>query len=227
MPRAFQYRPKFVDIRVRPPKKGDEEADAQPDVHELKPGERRCEHPGCLAVATARAPKSREQLNDFYHFCQPHAAEYNRGWDFFAGMSEGEQEAFRDAASTGHRPTWQFKASRMSREAAAFAAKFGSGAANKGAGAYADAFGMFGAGAAGAAAPPRADAERRTLGRLEARALAELDLDADADRGLIRTRYLDLVKRFHPDSNGGDRSTEAKLQRVIRAYKTLQAAKLA
>src|SRR4051812_40338218 len=49
---AFQYRPKFVDIRVRPPREGEE------DVHALKPGERRCQHPDCLAVATAKAPKS-------------------------------------------------------------------------------------------------------------------------------------------------------------------------
>ena len=222
MATAFQYRPKFVDIRVRPPKEG--EPDAPPDVHELKPGERRCEHPGCLAAASTRAPKSRERIDEHYWFCQPHAAEYNRSWNFFAGMSPGEQEAFRDDALTGHRPTWQFKASRLSREAAAFAAKFGSGAAGKGAGAYADAFGMFGGAGAGPRAQPQA---RRSLGRLESRALAELDLDDAADRTTIRTRYLDLVKRFHPDSNGGDRSTEAKLQRVIRAYKTLQAAKLA
>lgn len=222
MARAFQYKPKFVDIRVRPPKPGEDEA-AQPDVFDLKPGQVRCEHEGCLAVATARAPKSRTVLNEFYQFCQPHAAEYNKSWNFFAGMSEEEQTQYRADAATGHRPTWTFKASRLSREAASFAAKFGSGAAGKGAGAYADAFGMFGG---PNAARPKAPAGR-TLGRLESRALAELDLEMDADRAAIRTRYLDLVKRFHPDSNGGDRSTETKLQRVIRAYKTLVAAKLA
>ncbi len=223
MPRAFPYKPKFVDIRVRPPKPGEDEP-VEADVHTLKPGERRCEHPGCLSVATARAPKSRAATNEFYHFCQPHAAEYNKSWNFFAGMSDAEQAAYREDAATGHRPTWTFKASRMSREAAAFAAKFGSGAQGKGAGAYADAFGMFGGpNATAGASSPRA----RTLGRIESRALAELDLEMDADRATIRARYLDLVKRFHPDSNGGDRSTETKLQRVIRAYKTLQAAKLA
>ena len=114
----------------------------------------------------------------------------------------------------------------MSREAAAFAARFGSGAAGKGAGAYADAFGMFGAGASGQSQRSAAPAGR-TLGRLESRALAELDLEAGSDGALIRARYTELVKRFHPDSNGGDRATEDKLQRVIRAYKTLRAAKLA
>ena len=61
MPPAFQYKPKFVDIRVRPPKAG--EAEAERDVHALRPGERACDHPGCLRRAEARAPKSRAAQN--------------------------------------------------------------------------------------------------------------------------------------------------------------------
>lgn len=219
---AFPYKPKFVDIRVRPPA-----PDAEPEAApRLKPGERICEHVDCRRPATARAPKSRDQMNDHYWFCAVHAAEYNKAWNFFEGMTEAQQAQFREDAHTGHRPTWEFKASRMSREAAAFANKFGSGAAGKGAGAYADAFGMFGAGASGQAQPSAVPAGRQ-LGKLESRALAELDLEPNSDGPAIRARYLELVKRFHPDSNGGDRTTEDKLQRVIRAYKTLRAAKLA
>jgi len=89
---AFQYRPKFVDIRVRPPSEDEAQARAaEEDVNALKPGERACDHPGCRRAAEARAPKSREMLNEHYWFCQPHAADYNRNWDFFAGMSEGEE----------------------------------------------------------------------------------------------------------------------------------------
>ena len=85
-------------------------------------------------------------------------------------------------------------------------------------------FGVFsdGSTAAGRAAPVAA----RQMGKLEARAMQELDLEQGADSAAIRAKYLDLVKRFHPDTNGGDRSTEVKLQRVIKAYKTLQKAKL-
>ena len=70
MTTAFQYRPRFVDIRVRPPPRG-----ADPDAPEtgLKPGERACDHPGCKAPGVARAPKSREMLEEHYWFCQPHA----------------------------------------------------------------------------------------------------------------------------------------------------------
>jgi hypothetical protein len=120
---AFQYRPKFVDIRVRPPVDG-EEARAE-DVHALKDGEVRCDHPGCLRAATAKAPKSRDMLHEHYHFCQPHAAEYNKQWDFFAGMSEDQIRAHQEARATGERPTWSFKASNRSRAAAAAAARDG------------------------------------------------------------------------------------------------------
>jgi len=212
MSSAFQYRPRFVDIRVRPPKP-EEEAQAA-DVNALKPGERACDHAGCRAPATARSPKSRDLPGEHYWFCQPHAAEYNRNWNFFAGMSEGEIRARQtEEFFTGGRPTWSVKAGPRNREAAAARGHFG------------DPFGLFGAAQARAEADRAAQEQR--LGKLERMALADLDLDATANAAKIRARYTELVKRCHPDANGGDRSAEHKLQRVIRAYKTLQKAKLA
>lgn len=213
---AFKYKPKFVDIRIRPPKP---EEDVPPRVDDLKPGEVRCDWPDCKKAGVAKAPKSREALNEHYLFCAPHAGEYNRNWNFFEGMTEAQMAAAHEARLTGDRPTWQFKASRFSREAAAFAAKFGSGTPNKGAGAYQDPFGVFRRRTAEAA-------PARRIGRIASRALAELDLDENAEGPAIRARYTELVKLCHPDANGGDRSAEHRLQRVLRAYKALQAAKL-
>ena len=216
MPGAFQYKPKFVDIRVRPPKPG-EEAQAD-DVYALKPGERRCDHPGCSMPASARAPMSRDMMNEHYWFCQPHAAEYTRNWNFFAGMSEGEIRARQEEEqTTGGRPTWDFKASRNSRESAAFASNFA-----RGKGGYRDPFNMFGHG--GASGPGPVAQPSRRLGKIERNALADLDLDENAEGPAIRARYTELVKRCHPDANGGDRSAEHKLQRVIKAYQALRKA---
>jgi hypothetical protein len=211
MTSAFQYRPRFVDIRVKPPKAGAEtRAD---DPNGLKPGDRQCDHQGCRAAAATRAPKSRDMPNDHYWFCSVHAAEYNRNWNFFAGMSEGEVEArMQDDQVTGGRPTWSFKSGARNREAAASR------------GAFHDAHGVFGVGVTAEDAARAAWNSR--LGKLERAALADLDLDPGVDGPAIRVRYLELVKRCHPDSNGGDRSAEHKLQRVIKAYKTLQKAKL-
>jgi DnaJ-domain-containing protein 1 len=208
MPARFQYRPRFVDIRVRPPAPDG----ADEDVIALKSGERPCDHPECRLPGSTRAPKSREMLGDHYWFCQAHAAEYNRSWNFFAGLSEDEvRQRITDDMTTGGRPTWPFKASSQSREASGTR------------GGFADPFGLFG-GAGRARAP---SAQERGLGRLERQALADLDLEPGAERPAIRARYAELVKRCHPDANGGDRSAEHKLQRVIRAYKTLRKAKLA
>jgi hypothetical protein len=209
MSHGFQYRPKFVDIRVRPPREEEE------DVHALKDGERRCDHPDCLMAATAKAPKSRERMNEHYWFCQAHAAEYNRTWDFFAGMSQSEIERRRAEAAVGDQPTWQFRASKFSREAASFAAGAGRS--------FTDPFGIFRANRR--RGEPEPQSERR-LGRLERIALADLDLPEAATGKQIRSRYAELIKRCHPDSNGGDRSAEHKLQRVLKAYKVLRQAKL-
>lgn len=214
MPAAFQYKPKFVDIRVRPPVEG--EAERAKDVHALKPGERVCDHPDCLKVATARAPKARDMLSEHYWFCMAHAAEYNRSWNFFAGLSDAEvRRRQQDELMTGGRPTWDLKASRMSREAAAFAGKLGTAQG------YRDPFNVFGGGGPSAR---KVQPEGRKLGKIERNALADLDLDAEADATKIRTRYTELVRRLHPDANGGDRAGEQRLQRVIKAYQSLRKA---
>ena len=102
----------------------------------------------------------------------------------------------------------------MSREAAAFSAKF-----RKGEG-YRDPFNLFGKNGG----KPTPEPEPRHMGKIERNALADLDLDAHADGPKIRTRYTELVRRLHPDANNGDRSGENRLQRVIRSYQSLRKA---
>ncbi|HEY2708031.1 MAG TPA: J domain-containing protein [Caulobacteraceae bacterium] len=214
MTTAFQYRPRFVDIRVKPPKPGPDTT--AEEAVQLQPGERLCDHQGCRLAGVARAPKSRDMLNEHYWFCQPHAAEYNRTWNFFAGMTDQQiRDRQTEESFTGGRPTWQFQAGRGSREAAAAASK----------GFFRDAFGIFGRNQQQQAAADQAAFDKQ-LGRLERNALTDLDLDATADGPTIRRRYTELLKRCHPDVNGGDRSAEHKLQRVIKAFRTLQKAKL-
>jgi hypothetical protein len=212
----FKYKPRFMDMRIRPPKEGEIEGGRRPedDVLSLKPGEKPCEWPDCHKAAKARAPKSRERMNDYYNFCQPHAAEYNKNWNFFEGMSEGEAKGHREAIITGGRPTWAFRASRLSREAANFAAKGTTGPQ------VYDAHSVFGGGARPTETAPQKAV--KVYGKIERMAFADLDLDVGADAETIKKRYTELLKRCHPDNNGGDRSAEDKLQRVIKAYKVLK-----
>lgn len=67
-------------------------------------------------------------------------------------------------------------------------------------------------------------AENNRFTPAEQRAMTTLDLQPDADRTALRRRYTELVRRFHPDHNGGDRSFEGRLQDVVAAYQLLRKA---
>jgi len=69
-------------------------------------GPRRCDWPGCAAEGAHRAPHSPQELDRHYWFCREHARAYNAQWDFFAGMTRDEIEAFQHDNATWHRPTW-------------------------------------------------------------------------------------------------------------------------
>jgi hypothetical protein len=106
-------------------------------------------------------------MHEHYWFCQAHAAEYNKSWNFFSGMTDDQVAAAQAARQTGERPTWSFKASNRSREAAA-AAKNPQG--------WGDSFSLFGFSRSDFVSPQRPDG--RSLGKMERGALADLDLPA-------------------------------------------------
>lgn len=77
-------------------------------------------------------------------------------------------------------------------------------------------------GARFARAADRQRKDGRELSENDRKAMHVLGLDQDADRRALRTRYAELVRRYHPDRNGGDRSHEKALQDVISAYTRLK-----
>jgi DnaJ-domain-containing protein 1 len=193
-----QYTPRFgKDMRIKP------DAPVQP-VKTV----RACDSSGCKAEGAFRVPRARDKLNEHHWFCLEHARAHNERWDYFSGMSEAEIEAFRIDAVTGHRPTWPL-------------GKRGARMRNGHDGpSYEDRYGVF----ADVAEKPRAP-ERRLL-RPQLVALEMLGLEASATLQEIKSRYKELVKRFHPDANGGDRGAEERLKQVIKAYGVLRASGL-
>lgn len=51
-----------------------------------------CDRHGCDQPGDCPAPKSPNNPERWY-FCQTHAAEYNKGWDYFAGLEKEEAAA--------------------------------------------------------------------------------------------------------------------------------------
>lgn len=54
-----------------------------------------CDRHGCEAKGDCPAPKSPNNPDRWY-FCERHAAEYNRGWNYFEGLTK-EEAAAREA----------------------------------------------------------------------------------------------------------------------------------
>ena len=67
---------------------------------------------------------------------------------------------------------------------------------------------------------------RRVLKPLEKKSLAALHLPETASKDEIKARFKELVKRHHPDANGGDTRSADTLREIIQAYNYLKKAGL-
>lgn len=173
---------------------------------------RLCAEPGCEAPGEFRAPYldavtvGRDGPPPFRWLCLDHVRAFNAGYNFFSGMSADEiHEAQRPYAGWAREnrtyangdpgPRWADFADPLDAIAARFRRT---------------------------AAPERTDG--KPLSGQDRESLRVLGLEPDADRRGLRQRYSELVRRYHPDRNGGDRSHEAQLQQVIAAYQQLRQA---
>lgn len=173
---------------------------------------RACDQSGCDEPGEFRAPKSRDRLDEFHWFCLDHVREYNKAWNFYAGMSQEEVEYETRRDTIWHRPSWPLGA--RSGGVRGLAGRVSD---------FIDGFGLFGGGRGTATG-------KAPNGRLtgihpsspEARALAIFDLQAPLNLTRLKARYKELVKRHHPDANGGDKLAEERLKDINQAYATLK-----
>ncbi len=180
----------------------------------------RCDHPGCREAGLYRAPKGRDRENQYWRFCLEHVREYNQSYNFFAGMSDEALRDYERDAHVGHRPTWAMgRNGSATPESRARARSSGRRRAWAGDFDFRDDLGVFGE-ASGRAAPE----PRRELKNVERKSFEALNLGASATGEEIKARYKELLKRFHPDTNGGDRGAEDKLREIIQAYNHLRSA---
>lgn len=164
-------------------------------------GQRCCAWPGCAGAGEYRAPRSPNDLRRFIWFCLEHIREYNRNWNYFAGMSEAQIEAHRRADTTWHRPSWRFGTAAAVDETERFH----------------DPFGFFRGGEAGTAREEQRRATARALGKTgEMMAVLELEIGFTLEE--LKRRYKMLAKRHHPDLHGGDRAAEERLKQINEAY---------
>ncbi|WP_341704175.1 DnaJ domain-containing protein [Ferrovibrio sp.] len=173
---------------------------------------RRCDHPECSAEGRFPAPKSREPRDGRWHFCLDHVRQYNAGWDFFRGMTDDDILRYQREDVLGHRPTWRL-GTKPQREEPQVWVK--------------DDLGLLAeVGITLGAARRKSHAELRLHPR-EREALTILGFDLGTlslplRKAELKAQYKVMVKRYHPDANGGDKAAEERLKTVNQAYAYLQ-----
>ncbi len=174
---------------------------------------RACERPGCPEPGEFRAPGPRgssfDGPGDYRWFCLEHVREFNAGYDWFMGMSPEEIMAAQNPIHG-----WD-------RQTRAFSPTAGIDAAPRWAD-YSDPLEAISQRARARRPAQRADGKVFTPD--ERKALEVIGLELEADRRALRKRYTELVHALHPDRNGGDRSSEKRLQAVVEAYQLLRKA---
>ena len=168
--------------------------------------QRVCEAAGCRLHGEYRAPRDRDRLNDYRWFCLEHIRDYNKKWDYFAGLGADQIEAHTRADTTWRRPVWPLGARRS-----------GGGYAH-----IVDPFGLADDAGLGEKPAPHYDGSEQ-LTPAERNALDVLELSWPLTRAAVKSRYKELVKLHHPDANGGARDAEEKLKQINAAYSTLRA----
>ena len=71
-------------------------------------------------------------------------------------------------------------------------------------------------------ARPKSEPVPRALRNDQKKALESLGLDEHANPEQVKAQYKMLVKRFHPDANGGSRAMEDRFREIIQAYDRLR-----
>jgi len=183
-------------------------ASKQARMHGRVEGARaRCAVPGCCSPGEYKAPLQPANFDGpgaWRFLCLDHVREHNAKYNFFEGMSPDEITEAQHPLAGWDRPSRKFVAngadppprwSDFSDPLEAISGRFGS-------------------------IHERTRPSRFT--KAEQRALSVLGLGEDADRHQLRQRYSNLVRRYHPDKNGGDRSHERRLGEVIEAYQLLR-----
>lgn len=182
-------------------------ASNHPRMHGRVEGARdRCAVPGCKEPGEFKAPLQAANFDGpgtWRFLCLEHVRQHNAKYNYFDGMSSDEiAEAQTPYAG------WE-RATRAFAHAGSDPAPSWSD--------FADPLDAISGRFQRNVSKPQSRFSRR-----EQSALSVLGLGEDADLKSVRSRYSRLVRRFHPDRNGGDRSHEGRLGEVVEAYQTLR-----
>lgn len=159
----------------------------------------KCDFHGCDKAGVCRAPKSRD-LDEYFHFCREHAAEYNKNWNYYANMTTEQIDADWERSVFGYAPKDKKTAAAETEAYLKFLDDFVKGRM------------------AGGRQP------KATPAAPIAAAFKTLTLAPTASWRDVQTAFRTLAKKYHPDTakNLNNAAAAEKFTAISSAYSVLE-----
>ena len=160
-----------------------------------------CDWNNCSKPGDYKAPIEKDNSKEFRLLCLDHIREFNKNWNYFAGMNDDEINEFIKSDMTWHKPTQSFSSSdnffkilwnnALKNENDKI--KFNSSSKNM-----------------------------LKFNHNDIKAFSILGISIGLRWEKIQEKFKKLVKKFHPDMNAGSKKYEDKLKVITLAYTQLK-----
>ena len=160
-----------------------------------------CHENGCLKEGEYMAPKSPNN-NEKYFFCLDHIKIYNKRWNYFAGKNQKQIYDFQKNDLFEGRPTRPFSNGYSSKIKFEFGYSF-----NKEKLKFKKKKRSF-------------FTNNKNNSKLD-KALKIFSLNDDFSEKILKKRYKELVKKYHPDLNKSFLNKDSKIKEINNAYNFL------
>ena len=155
-----------------------------------------CNSPDCEELGIYPAPKSRNNLKEYYYFCIDCVRAFNKSWNYFAGLNEEELEVEIRKSVTWDRPSWKFGTKTINHD-------------------FEKAFKFFD--------EQKQIKKNKVIDKKLENCFKVLELNSDSTLKEIKSRYKILAKKWHPDTQNSVASpnNKDKFIDISNAYKTI------
>ena len=162
-----------------------------------------CEWSQCNNLGEFKAPVEKDNSKKYRMLCLEHVKEFNKNWNYFAGMNDQQIIEFIKSDMVWHKPTQSFSSSDNF-----FKILWNNALKDD-----------------GQKINNLKDFDYMKKFRFNSQdfqAFTILDIPAGIEWKKIQEKFKKLVKKFHPDMNSGNKKFEEKLKVITLAYTQLK-----
>jgi len=162
-----------------------------------------CDWNNCYELGEYKAPIEKDNSKNYRLLCLTHIKSFNKNWNYFAGMDDGQIYDFLKSDITWHKPTQSFSSSdnffkvlwnntlKNELDKSKLKSQFN----------YMNQF---------------------KFSHNDLKAFSVLGISVGLQWSKVQAKFKKLVKKFHPDINSGNKKYEDKLKIITLAYTQLK-----